>query len=117
MAKYMTEQMKSHFRMEKEFSCKCRRCRRRERGLIVSFNDRLTTAVDGTKARRLYFVCHEKSHLNLLGYSKPVDFRKNLPTQDQSEMALRAYEDEDREIEQEWNELEENARLRRRTFH
>lgn len=115
MMGYLTEGMKSTFRLENKGHYKCSRCKRgKVVGNYISYQGRLTLAIDGQMAMRIFFACSEKGHLTFIGYNRPVNFNKNLP---QYPVPDTSFEEEEREIEEEWKEMEENARKRRRVFY
>lgn len=115
MSAYLTEKMKPSFKIRQTGNQKCRLCKRSDDGKYVTYEDRLTAAIDGTMAHRIYFVCNEKGHLNFIGYSKPVDFSQGKSKWDAIDNV--SYEEQEEELEAGWKEAEENALLRRRTFY
>lgn len=114
MSNYMTEAMKPFFRIEQHGYHPCRRCKRKVPGAYCSYQKKLTPSIDGSMALRIFFVCNERSHMNCLGYNKRVDLTKGKSALDA--LDGKTFEDEEGELELEWKTLEENARLRRRTF-
>lgn len=106
--------MKPLFQKEQQGTHKCTGCKRKCSGTYLRYTKKLTPAVDGGMASRIYFACTEKNHLCLVGYDKLVDF--NLESSPYDLIDNKSFEEEEEELEAGWKELEENARKRRRLF-
>jgi len=93
----MIEENKRHFKFIQKGCTYCKACKRvsKVNGEYVILHKKATTAVDGSKAFRIFFVCGEKSHFNDVGYTKPVDFQAlhggNMNTD------IRRYDEEEEE--------------------
>lgn len=80
-------------------------------GYYTVYLYRTTQAVDGSRAFRVFFICHERNHLSLVGYTKPVDFVLNKgEINNEDAINSRSFAEEEEEEEQEWNEAVEFAR-------
>jgi len=60
----------------------CQKCSKvtgfRMPGDVFVQNVNSVMSIDGEKAYRVYFVCERCKNINFVGYTKPVDFEKNL---------------------------------------
>lgn len=65
---------------------------------------RSVRAVDGSKAFRIFWLCHS-GHKQFRGYSKPVSWKKNLGGDVDLSAEAKTYEEEDEEVEKEYEEM------------
>lgn len=63
-----------------------------------------TRAVDGSKAFRVFWLCHN-GHRDFRGYNKRVSWKDNLGGDRDLEQEAKTYQQEDDEIENEYEEM------------
>jgi len=87
----------------------CRKCKipYPVRGDTYLYTKVSTPAVDGTQAYRVYWMGH-CGHMRMRGYTKPVDFNKNLGTPETLE-SLKTFEEEEQEEQALFQELQQHA--------
>lgn len=99
------------FKPRTKYVCKKCKCSYAVEGDTWLYNKRSTPAVDGSKAYRIYWFCHN-GHKKYRGYSRPVSWKKNLG----GDITLggnrfdMTFAEEEEEIEKEWKQLEEYAK-------
>lgn len=102
------------FRPRTKYLCKKCGCSYRVYGDTWIETKKSVKAVDGTKAFRVYWLCHS-GHKDFRGYSKPVSWKKNLGGDEDTTAGMKSYEDEDAEIEMEYQEMVDYAEKMKRS--